>query len=305
MNQSPSLTHRYEVTHRTEYCYDADVTSSFARARLRPRPTPTQQVLRHEVVVSPTPDISDEHVDFFGNYSQYIEIHTPHRILSVGQTSVVDVAWPAVDLSALDLTVADAADRLARDPSLDPTERATYLLASPVIELTDEVRAFASTMVDARCPVGEAIESVYHSIHERFEYSLGVTSVKTTLPEVIGARAGVCQDFAHLAVACFRAVGLPARYVSGYIETSAPGEPAVLTGADATHAWASVLVPDMGWVDLDPTNDHLADSRYIVTAWGRDFRDVSPLKGVIFSSGHDSTLDVAVEVRRLPDSADA
>ena len=148
-------------------------------------------------------------------------------------------------------------------------------------------------------PVGEAIGTVYHAIYEGFSYTQGATTVATTLPEVINARAGVCQDFAHLAVASFRAVGLPARYVSGYIETYPPPGEEKLAGSDATHAWASVYIPERGWIDLDPTNDQLADSRYLVTAWGRDFRDVSPLKGVIFSESRDSVLDVAVDVTRL------
>ena len=128
--------------------------------------------------------------------------------------------------------------------------------------------------------------------------------MRTTLPELLALRQGVCQDFTHLALGCLRAVGLPARYVSGYLETAPPPGRPKLEGSDASHAWASVMVPGGGWVDLDPTNDHLADSRYVVTAWGRDFRDVSPLKGVIFTESSGSSLEVGVDVVRLP-STDA
>ena len=154
----------------------------------------------------------------------------------------------------------------------DPVKRASYLLPSPLIELSTPVREFASGLLDPRMPVGEAIGTVYHAIYEGFSYTQGATTVATTLPEVINARAGVCQDFAHLAVASFRAVGLPARYVSGYIETYPPPGEEKLAGSDATHAWASVYIPERGWIDLDPTNDQLGeqDNALGQTALGHD-----------------------------------
>jgi transglutaminase-like putative cysteine protease len=126
-----------------------------------------------------------------------------------------------------------------------------------------------------------------------------VTTVSTPLTEVLERREGVCQDFAHLAVACLRGVGLPARYVSGYLETLPPPGRPRLQGADASHAWAAVLLPELGWVDLDPTNDRVVDDDYVITAWGRDYSDVPPLKGVIFTESKESTLDVAVDVLRI------
>jgi transglutaminase-like putative cysteine protease len=147
--------------------------------------------------------------------------------------------------------------------------------------------------------LGEALVGLYSTIYRDFKYELGATSVRTTLPELLRLRKGVCQDFAHLAVGCLRSVGLPARYVSGYVETSPPPGQPKLEGSDASHAWTSVLVPGGEWIDLDPTNDHFADSRYIVTAWGRDFRDVSPLKGVVYTESKKSTLEVKVDVFRV------
>jgi len=208
--------------------------------------------------------------------------------------------WPEVDLDALDEhTVADAAAALRQDTSLDPVEQALYTLPSVHVQLSEEVRRFAETAIPAGQPLGEAIASLYHQIYSDFTYTKGSTTVNSTLPELLSTKAGVCQDFAHLAVACFRAAGLPARYVSGYIETTPPPGKPKLAGSDATHAWVSVFTPGAGWVDVDPTNDHLADSRYIVTAWGRDFRDVSPLRGVIFTDATKSSLSVGVEVTRL------
>ncbi|WP_203567883.1 transglutaminase family protein [Aestuariimicrobium ganziense] len=291
---------RYSVHHLTEYSYEEDVTMSFGRAMLRPRDTPQQRVDQHEVAISPEPDVLEESRDAFGNYSHYVEISNPHTTLAVTKTSTIDVEWPLPDLGALNAwTVAEAAAAICADPAIDPFERAAFQLPSRIVTLGETERGFAEELLPSSMPLGEAIETAYRRIYAEFTYTKGVTSISTTLPEVIAAREGVCQDFAHLAVASFRAVGIPARYVSGYIETSAPAGQVKLEGSDASHAWASVMVPGGGWVDLDPTNDHLADSRYLVTAWGRDFRDVSPLKGIVFTDGGSSKLRVAVTVKRL------
>ncbi len=297
---------RYEVRHVTEYTYEEDVIASFARACLRPRETATQRVLEHDITIEPTPDVLDEHTDLFGNHSHYVEIQTPHTSLVVTKTATIETEVPPVDLEVLDRwTVAGAAADLASDPTVDPLERALYLMPSELVELGPMVRAFAETLAWDDRPLGQAIEAVTRDVYRDFTYTPGATTVRTTLPEVLATKAGVCQDFAHLAVAVFRAAGLPARYVSGYIETLPPPGQEKLAGSDATHAWASVMVPGGTWVDLDPTNDHLADSRYLTTAWGRDFRDVSPLKGVIFTEGSGSTLRVGVDVIRLPDATDS
>ncbi|MCH8626748.1 transglutaminase family protein [Arsenicicoccus piscis] len=297
---------RYEVRHETAYTYDDDVTASYGRACLRPRLTPHQAVQSHDISIEPEPDVLGEHVDFFGNFSHYVEILRPHQSLVVTKRSVVEVDWPAVDLDELDaFTVASAAERLRTDPLVDPVEAETYLLPSPLVSFEAEVHEYASSHLWPDRPLGEAILALTRGIYSDFRYTKGATTTKTTLPEIITSREGVCQDFAHLASACLRVHGLPARYVSGYIETVPPPGKPKLAGSDATHAWTSVMVPRPGggsmWVDLDPTNDHLADSRYIVTAWGRDFRDVSPLKGVIFTESKKSTLKVGVDVIRLPD----
>jgi len=291
--------HRYEVRHRTTYRYDADVNVSLARAVLRTRPTPYQQVIDELIEVDPEPALIEQHVDFFGNLSHYVEIRTPHQLLDVYKSCVVEVDLPEHDLEALNLSVADAVEALHADPDVDPTEVGIFTLPSDLVTLAPVVQEFAATLLWPSRPLGEAIDAVFRTIYRDFRYDKHATNVRTTLPEVIAKQAGVCQDFAHLAIACFRAVGLPARYVSGYIETYPPPGKPKLAGSDATHAWASVLVPRVGWIDMDPTNDHLVDSRYITSAWGRDFRDVSPLKGVIFSESKHSELKVGVDVIRL------
>lgn len=294
----------YEVRHRTTYDYDDFVTTSFARSCLRPRSTPQQHVVSNRIEVLPGADVLTEHVDYFGNFSHYIEIRTRHTQLEVRKTSVVEITWPKVDVAELNQwTVSQAALQLRDAQNMSPAEHAAYTLPSDLVILGREVREYAEQILPPERPLGDALVDLYERIYADFKYQKGATSVRTTLAEVLEARAGVCQDFAHLAAGCLRAVGLPGRYVSGYIETRPPAGKPKLAGSDATHAWTSARLPDGRWIDLDPTNNHFADSRYIVTAWGRDFRDVSPLKGVIYTESKKSSLTVAVDViplERLP-----
>jgi transglutaminase-like putative cysteine protease len=147
----------------------------------------------------------------------------------------------------------------------------------------------------------DAVTDLSSRIYRDFKFLPGVTEVKTTIEEVFARRAGVCQDFAHVAIGCLRSLGLAARYVSGYLETRPPPGKPRLAGADVSHAWASVFVPGSGWADIDPTNDQLVNDRYVTTAWGRDYTDVPPLKGVIFTQGDVQDLKVSVDVIPVPD----
>lgn len=290
----------YQVRHRTTYTYDGDVTACYERGFLRPRETPSQRVSSNDVRITPEPDLVSEHTDHFGNHSFYVEVRTPHQVFEVTKTSVVHVAWPQVDVNALnEWTVSSAAAELRE--SADPVLSATHLLPSPLVDVDATVQEYAAAYLPADRPLGDALADLTHGIFTDFAYTPGATNVRTTLQELLDLRKGVCQDFTHLALGCLRSVGLPARYVSGYLETAPPPGQEKLEGSDASHAWASVLTPGGGWVDLDPTNDHFADSRYVVTAWGRDFRDVSPLKGVVYTEAASSSLDVGVDVVRLPE----
>lgn len=292
------LPRRYRVRHRTTYTYDDTVDACYERGFLAPRDTDHQQVESSTLRVSPEPDMVAEHRDHVGNRSFYVEVRTPHTLLEVEKDSVVDVDRPRPDLAALDAwTVADAAAHVRS--TADPVTRAEGLLPSPLVELSAEVRAYAAEVLPPDRRLGEALTALHRTIKRDFAYRPGATTVRTTLTELLALRQGVCQDFAHLAVGCLRSVGLPARYVSGYLETVPPPGRERLVGQDASHAWVSVLVPGLAWIDLDPTNDQLVDSRYVVTAWGRDFRDVSPLKGIVLSESATSTLDVGVDVERL------
>lgn len=291
---------RYVVRHRTSYAYGDPVIRCYERGFLSLRPTATQQVLGSELTVEPAPAIVTERIDWLGNPSHYVEVQERHTALTVTKEAVVDVAWPRVDLDALDRwTVAGAAAQI--DAEVDAWERSVFRLPSAAVGAHPEVSAYAQRFLGEDEGLGTALHRLLTGIHRDFEFRSGATTVTTTLPQLLEIGAGVCQDFAHLALGALRSVGLPARYVSGYIETSAPEGRERLEGADASHAWVSVLTPDGAWVDLDPTNDHFCDSRYIVTAWGRDYRDVSPLKGLIYTEDDvttTSTMRVAVDVRR-------
>jgi transglutaminase-like putative cysteine protease len=285
----------YRVTHVTEYQYSDDVSVSYGRAHLLPRTLPGQVVVTSEVEVEPSADELRSHIDFYGNASTYYTVRRPHRELRVTATSDVKVARPVPSVDALDrLTWESVRDQLAHH-----VEAGEFVLASPLVSPSAAVHDYARQTFTPGRALGAAAIELTDRIYADFEYVAGSTTVKTTLDEVLTRRQGVCQDFAHLAVGCFRSVGLPARYISGYLETyPAPGQPK-LQGADASHAWASIALPDLEWVDLDPTNNQFVDSRYIVAGWGRDYSDVPPLKGVILTHAKKSTMKVSVDVTRI------
>jgi transglutaminase-like putative cysteine protease len=292
---SPPPPRRYEVRHRTEYRYGDDVTSSYGWAYLTPRDLADQVCLSSQVEVSPPATLHSEVVDYFGNRASYFEVHEPHRRLVVTSTSLVEVSRIPADLGRLDRWSVAQALRL----SSGSIEDVDLALTSPRLPPDPRVAAFAADLLPPERPLGQALGSLVSAIHRDFRFRPGATSVSSTLADVLERREGVCQDFAHLAVASLRWAGFSVRYVSGYLETQPPPGQPKRQGADASHAWISVLVPTFGWVDLDPTNNQAADAGYVVTAWGRDYADVPPLKGVIFTESASSEMSVGVDVVRL------
>ena len=284
----------YQVVHVTDYTYDADVSASYGRAHLLPRAEPGQRVLASSLVVDPAPAEVHEHTDYYGNISTYFRLSEPHRALSVTSTSQVEVDREVHAWSAMDHARVPAAGAPPADTGLLGIELA---LPSPMIPTVDGIAAYAETVLVPGRPLGEALCGLVDAIARDFEYKSGSTTVSTPLETVLQDRHGVCQDFAHLMIGCLRSAGLSAGYVSGYLQTMPPPGRPRLVGADASHAWVSVLVPGVGWVDLDPTNHQPADHRYIVVARGRDYSDVPPLKGVIYTKSTKSTLQVSVDVQ--------
>lgn len=288
----------FRIRHRTEYDYDGSVDLCHNEARLQPRDTARQRCVRSLLVVEPWPQVYHERVDFFGNRVAYFAVQEPHTKLVVTATSEVHVgqgdsvdlarsgAWEKARLLLGDLDLAKGA--AVRQ----------FVLDSPLVQIAPEAKTYAEPSFAPCRPLLEAVADLMSRIYRDFTYLPGFTEVTTPLAEVFTHRKGVCQDFAHIGIACLRSLGLPARYVSGYLETLPPPGKEKLVGSDATHAWFAVFDPEQGWVDFDPTNDQLPGQQHITTAWGRDFRDVTPLKGILYGSG-EHRLAVSVDVERM------
>ncbi len=273
---------RYRVTHVTRYEYEAKVSHAHHLAHLCPRATQHQHVDALELSVEPAPASRHTEIDYFGNLSERIEIREPHRELSVTCVSDVRVSSREAPLPSV------AWDELVT--SFEGGQRrlvaSDFRWDSPHVRIHPTLRAYAEPSFEKGRDLVVAVSELNRRIFEEFTYDAAATNISTPLRQVLRERRGVCQDFAHLAVGCLRSLGLSARYVSGYLETSPPAGRPRLVGADASHAWASVLLPDGTWLDFDPTNGVLPDEHHVTVAWGRDFSDVSPLRGVVLGGGY-------------------
>jgi len=280
---------QYRIEHRTAYRYSDSVSASYGRGYLRPRDLPWQQCQQHSLLIEPTPSDTADSTDLYGNHDSYFHVTSTHTELMVTGVSFVRVRRPEFDQLAAQRPWEQSAAAV-------DAEGVEFLLASPHIEITQHAREYAAASFRPGRSALETLTELMHRIFTDFTYTSGATKVGTPIDTILADREGVCQDFAHLVVACARSQGVPARYVSGYLATDpSPGRER-LVGVDASHAWAAVRLPDGYWLALDPTNDQLADERYITVAWGRDYSDVPPLRGVIFTDAQTSTMQVAVDV---------
>jgi transglutaminase-like putative cysteine protease len=284
----------YRVVHRTEYRYSDVVTSSYGRAHLTPRDGTRQRCLAFTLDVDPQPADRSTSRDGYGNISSYFHVTQRHRALTVVGTSIVEVDPPAAQL--YDSGAAAAPWESSRPCGPDGVSAADFALDLRPPEITDSVRDYAAPSFAPGRPLIEVIRDLNARIFADFTYRSGSTTVSTKVSEVLKAREGVCQDFARLAIACLRANGLAASYVSGYLATDPPPGKQRMLGVDATHAWAAVRSPDNHWLQFDPTNDQLVDERYVTVGWGRDYADVPPLRGIIYTDSEYSVIDVSVDV---------
>ncbi|MBF4161187.1 transglutaminase family protein [Nocardioides acrostichi] len=290
---------RYRVLHRTTYSYDADVGNSYGQAYVRPRPLPFQHVDACAVTITPTPGDLATGIDCYGNQSTYFQVSQPHRQLVVEATSDVEVVAELHGQEAL------ATPWERARPLLDPTipgawSAAEFAVESELVQHSAGAREYAASSLRPGRALAEAATDLMHRVYADFHYDPEATTVTSTIGDVLEKRAGVCQDFAHLMLAGLRAHGVAARYVSGYLATDPPPGKERIFGADASHAWLAVWLPTPTgpgeWLALDPTNDQWVGERYVTVAWGRDYGDVPPVKGVIFTDAEKSTLDVQVDV---------
>lgn len=288
---------KYRITHKTAYTYSDLVSLCHNEACLIPRNSARQTCLLSQLWINPMPALMQERTDFFCNRTHYFTIQTPHKQLTVTAISDVEINLPE-NPSLESLPWEQVRDKLGTDISSDGIESRGFMLDSPFIAKDDAIAEYAQVSFQPERPLLEAVQDLTSRIYTEFTYDSNFTTIATPLSEVLKHRRGVCQDFAHFAIACVRTMGLPARYVSGYLETLPPPGQPKLKGVDASHAWLSVYVPELGWADFDPTNNQMTNEQYITTAWGRDYEDVTPLKGIVFGGG-EHNLEVSVDVERL------
>jgi len=289
---------RYRISHLTSYEYSEPVSICHNEARLVPLATSHQRPLTTRISIEPTASVLVEDRDYFGNVTHFFTLQEAHLRLAV--TAVSEVEVNPYEAPALSLSMAWEAvrDRARSDRSAEGLRAFEYSLASAHPRPSPLLLEYASSTFSPKRPLLEAVYELTKRIHTEFRYLPGSTTVSTPVEEVFEKRQGVCQDFAHLEIAMLRGLGLPACYVSGYVNTApAPGQPK-LQGADASHAWISVWCPGFGYVDFDPTNGTLPRDEHITLARGRDFADVSPIRGVILGGG-DHRVRVAVDVHRV------
>lgn len=299
MTQTPqSRSVIYDISHRTTFSYATSVATSQHLLHLAPRAVGDQTVHNQAIIVEPAPTLRKEGQDYFGNPTTYLTVEEPHTRLNIVSTARIERYAPVVPPAEATLAWEGALEAVRDQFQADALQAMQFTFDSP---LTGSKLAmdFAAPSFQPGRPILAVAMDLMARIHADFKYEEGVTDIQTPVDRVLTDRRGVCQDFAHLQIACLRAFGLPARYVSGYLCTRPPEGQNRLIGADASHAWLSIWVPEAGWIDLDPTNNTLPATEHISVAWGRDYADVSPINGFVVGGGRQ-LVDVAVDVRPQP-----
>jgi transglutaminase-like putative cysteine protease len=292
----------YRVTHTTTFRYGKLVSLCHNLVHLTPRTCARQKCLSSQLHMTPAPKLCIEQVDFFGNRATYFMVEEPHEELTLTAVSETEVVPFAAPDAAVTPPWESVRAELEQDHSPQGLEARQFVHDSRYVKTSPELAAYAAPSFPAGRPVLEAARDLTRRIHQDFHYDAKATTVATPIHDVLEHRRGVCQDFAHLQIGCLRAQGLSARYVSGYLRTNAPPGQERLVGADASHAWLSVYCPGSGWIDLDPTNDLIPSDGHLILAWGRDYDDVSPVKGVNLGGGRHS-VNVGVDVAMLSKDA--
>lgn len=284
---------KYRITHETEYNYSLPVTISQHIIHLEPRKSDRQKWLSHEVEITPKPAYLVNREDIYGNKLTAFSIEDEHKLFKVvakGEVIVENNVFPTTSAAWEEVR-----DLLKNPKKLKDIEAAMFLYQSPLVLFDGAIKRYALASFTPERPIIEAIMDLNHRIFTDFTYAPGTTRIGTLPAETLRDRKGVCQDFAHFMIACLRSIGLSCGYVSGYLHTRKKNVEPKLIGADATHAWVFAYIPNVGFLEFDPTNDCVAGEEHIIVSRGRDFGDVSPLKGVI-TGGGPHTLKVAVNV---------
>lgn len=291
---------KYIIRHTTRYHYALPVSNCYNTAYVLPRNTLNQQVEQSDIQISPNASMRNTRQDYFGNHFLQFSIEKDHQELALTVTSYIrlqeqansinlDFGNPCTYVKYLLQNSQDQQTLMARE----------FMLNSPMVQQHGDLADYAASSFPDDRPFLSAVMDLTQRIYTDFTYDPQFSDIATPLADVLKHKRGVCQDFAHLAIGCLRSLGYPARYVSGYLETLPAAGREKLAGSDATHAWFAVYSPGEGWYEFDPTNNKMIGSQHITTAWGRDYSDVSPLKGVIFGGGHSPQLQVSVDVQRI------
>jgi transglutaminase-like putative cysteine protease len=278
------------ASHTTMYMYADPVSICHTEVHLAPRTFSRQEVMEHELNVHPQPDYSATRDDYFGNAVTAFSIHEPHTTLTITATSLVEMEVIAPPEPLLTLPWDLACEETRKQKTEETFDAFQYIFESPRVPIGREFAAYAKEAFPPGRPILDAAADLSRRIFEEFEYDPRATTVTTPVEEVLAQKQGVCQDFAHLMIACLRSLGVSARYVSGYLRSGENSK-----GAEASHAWVSVYCPDFGWLDLDPTNNVLPTESHVTVAWGRDYSDVTPVRGVALGGG-EQIISVSVEV---------
>jgi transglutaminase-like putative cysteine protease len=284
----------YKIVHRSTYRYKHPVSVGNHVACLKPRISQRQKLMQVELHIEPPPAMYTERIDYFGNRQCFFTVQEPHKELVVEARSEVRIGSVA-PWQGQKIAWEEVAESLPHDLSEAGLEAYQFAFESPRIRMRPEFAAYARESFTTGRPMQEALLDLTSRIYRDFRFDSKVTNVRTPPEEVFRKRRGVCQDFAHVQIACLRSLNLAARYVSGYLRTRQPPGRPRLVGADASHAWVSAYCPESGWLDVDPTNDVVPSDGHVTLAWGRDYGDVSPLRGLVLGGG-DHTLRVAVDM---------
>ncbi len=285
----------YRVRHRTTYTYEDPVSVSHHLVRLTPRDIPGQLCRETHISILPAPAVTATHDDYFGNIQTFFTLQEPHNSLIVEASSELEVHSAKRQVFSVSPPWESVVESLISDHSDEGLDAYQFVFGSQRVGASRELADYAREAFPAGRPLLEAVLDLMRIIHRDFRFDTKATEVRTPVQAFFQKRRGVCQDFAHLQIACMRSLGLPARYISGYLRTLPPPGKPRLVGADASHAWCSAWCPGAGWVDFDPTNNCVPTEGHITVAWGRDYSDVSPIHGVLLG-GAKHTLDVGVDV---------
>jgi len=289
---------KYKVKHTTKYKYQGPVNVCHNRLCLGLIETSSQKVISSKILITPEPDETSNRKDFFGNNILFFSIYKVHSNLEiVSESEVVIQHHLFQELAQNSLMLWEDACLEIEDAEFQE-DLVQFILPSNFVPYKKEIRDFAQISFPKGATLWDACFDLMQRIFNEIKFTPGFTTINTPVETVLKAKRGVCQDFAHLMIACVRNMGLPARYVSGYIETLPPPDKPKLVGSDASHAWVSIYFPSIGWVDFDPTNCLLPAFQHIVIAYGRDYQDIAPVKGIVFGSG-DQVLSLEVDVERI------